>query len=421
MHSLEEDNELDNVARKAAVAFDAPGLANWNKMLVMLDYEMPQEKQKKRFIWWIFPAILFGGTAIYLFTLPQPETNNTKNTISTEKKPEIISNQKSNQQSNQDSNLNKEGTLNKEPNNISPTVAKNDPLSPNNSNNIKTKTSKIKTIATNNTNLSNAVSSIETPTQKTNETVLKTELATTDTISTSTSISTATEISTVTATNSTVESINPVAEISRKKVSQNNQKGFFIGLTAGVDISTVKYNYQNGMGYNFGAQLGYRFNKHWSIQTGAIYTKKNYKLNGSDFHPPKGSWISNYTLETVSGACYMWDIPLLATYHFNGSNKRNTFLSIGSSSYIMKKEDYNYYYIVNNQPYYRSAQYESNEQYLFSIIHISAGIEKTIGKNLKGIIEPYAKLPLAGVGYGSIELSSFGINLSLQYKQPKKK
>jgi hypothetical protein len=144
-------------------------------------------------------------------------------------------------------------------------------------------------------------------------------------------------------------------------------------------------------------------------------------MNGTDFHPPKGSYISNYPLDQVIGSCYMWDIPIMATYHFKGSGKRNTFLSIGSSSYFMKKENYDYYYTMNNQPYYKPASYESNEQYLFSILHISAGIEKSVGKNLTGIIEPYAKLPLSGVGYGSIDLSSFGINFSLQYKQPKTK
>jgi hypothetical protein len=55
------------------------------------------------------------------------------------------------------------------------------------------------------------------------------------------------------------------------------------------------------------------------------------------------------------------------------------------------------------------------------LLHISGGIEKTIGKHLTGIIEPYAKIPMSGVGFGSIELSSFGVNFSLTYKQPKRK
>jgi hypothetical protein len=117
----------------------------------------------------------------------------------------------------------------------------------------------------------------------------------------------------------------------------------------------------------------------------------------------------------------MWDIPIMGTYHFTGSPKNNFFVSLGSSSYFMKKENYDYYYTVNNNPYERPASYVTNEKYLFALIHISAGIEKSVGKNLTGIIEPYAKLPLTSVGFGSIDLSSFGVNFSLQYKQPKKK
>jgi hypothetical protein len=126
-------------------------------------------------------------------------------------------------------------------------------------------------------------------------------------------------------------------------------------------------------------------------------------------------------METVTGSCDMWDIPLIGTYHFKYNGKGNYFASLGTSSYFMKKENYSYLYYVNNQTYNRSASYPSTDQHLFALLHISGGIEKPIGKHLTGIIEPYAKIPMSGVGFGSIELSSFGVNFSLTYKQPKRK
>lgn len=156
------------------------------------------------------------------------------------------------------------------------------------------------------------------------------------------------------------------------------------------------------------------------MQSGAIYTQKNYKLRGQDFHAPKGSWASYHEIETVDGYCKMWDIPIIATYHFTGNKNGNSFISIGTSSYFMKHEDYNYVYDYNNQYYTRSSSINSSDQHLFALLHISAGIERPISKSITSIIEPYAKIPLAGVGYGSIQMSSFGLNFSVQYRQPKK-
>ena len=105
------------------------------------------------------------------------------------------------------------------------------------------------------------------------------------------------------------------------KNKDNNEKGFFIGLTAGIDASTVKFNYKQDLGYNIGGLIGYRFNQHFSIKTGGIYTQKNYKMNGVDFHAPKGTWVSYFKMETVTGTCDMWDIPLIGTYHFKYNGK----------------------------------------------------------------------------------------------------
>jgi hypothetical protein len=256
----------------------------------------------------------------------------------------------------------------------------------------------------------------------TNQTNDKTEaskdiaIATTNQTSENTNNSNNTIIDTRPDSNKKVE---PIINYSNKSVQVQNKKGFFIGIIGGFDASTVKYHYVSNAGYNIGGTLGYRFNNHWSLQSGAIFTQKEYKLKGADFHAPKGSWISYYDIETVDGYCKMWDVPIIATYHFNGNSNGNSFISIGSSSYFMKKENYNYLYYYNNQTYSRSSNYNSTDQHLLALLHISAGIERPISKNITTIIEPYAKIPLAGVGFGGIQLSSFGLNFSVQYRQPK--
>ncbi|MEP6724931.1 MAG: porin family protein [Bacteroidota bacterium] len=209
--------------------------------------------------------------------------------------------------------------------------------------------------------------------------------------------------------------------IAKKKVKSKNEKAINIGLTAGLDLSTVKFTHRDNIGYNFGLMGGYQFSKHWSVYTGVIYTKKNYELNGDDYHPPKHYWTQYVQLETVEGYCRMWEIPLLARYTFNPDSKTSFFASTGISSYFMKEQAYNYSYKTMGVPATTSWNNDSSFNHVFSILHLSAGFEKRLGKHMNWQIEPYAKIPLGGVGFGNIRLSSFGINFSVQYRHPVKR
>jgi hypothetical protein len=105
-----------------------------------------------------------------------------------------------------------------------------------------------------------------------------------------------------------------------------------VSILAGVDISTVEFKYSDNAGFNAGLLLGYRFNKKWSVGTGLIYTKKNYTAAGNDFDPPKSYWTSgsNIKLDKVDGSCYMWEVPVFASYRFNSSKKSGWFVSMGT-------------------------------------------------------------------------------------------
>jgi hypothetical protein len=206
----------------------------------------------------------------------------------------------------------------------------------------------------------------------------------------------------------------------KKKKEQKNEKGFSAALTAGMDLSTVKYTHSDNPGFNFGLLGGYRFSKNWSVYTGLIYTKKNYNLNGTDYHPPMHYWTTYVDLQTVEGYCRMWEVPLLARYTFNSKTDKRFFVSTGVSSYFMKKQQYNYSYKVIGTGTLANSAWtnDSSFNHIFSILHISAGFEKRLGKNLSWQIEPYAKIPLTGVGFGNIKLSSFGLNFSILYRHP---
>ncbi|OYU55297.1 MAG: hypothetical protein CFE25_10130 [Chitinophagaceae bacterium BSSC1] len=418
MHSFEEDNELDHVAKRAAEAFDAPGMANWDKMQLLLDKEMPLEKPKKRFLWVLIPALLLlgiGGAWWYNHvdqqlevkeTTTKPEPSQTtlpidqQATFEQKKSTPAEALTSANSSQNQTKDLVATKSVQTSPSLLSQMGIPIGPVDQ-----VLAKENSQTNISPNNNELLQAASSTNTVQENNTSSDLNTKVSST------------LHQTTTTNTNLTEEKSSSIVI----KNKNNTEKGFFIGLTAGIDASTVHFNYKEDLGYNIGGLIGYRFNQHFSIKTGGIYTQKNYKMNGVDFHAPKGTWVSYFKMETVTGSCDMWDVPLIGTYHFKYNGKGNYFASLGTSSYFMKKENYTYLYYVNNQTYNRSANYPSNDQHLFALLHISGGIEKPMGKHLTGIIEPYAKIPMGGVGFGSIELSSFGVNFSLTYKQPKRK
>jgi hypothetical protein len=413
MHSFEDDKELDQITRSAAEAYEAPSAGNWDMMQRVLDRELPQQK-KRRFgiIWWIFPGLLAIGLGFYFMNTYQKQPNH-NSTVKALKTNTLIPTQQL-----IESEIKTVQNISQLP--INKSI--NQPILINHNIDASTKSVASNTLFAEEPVKSNLLE-VTSKEPQVNHNIATIDMASSIVSEKPNTINQTSQPDTAkTINHNATAAVEPIADLSNKSVmiSPKNKKGFFVGLVGGVDVSTVKYNYASKPGYNIGATIGYRINNHWSVQTGAVYTQKNYKLKGEDFNPPKGSWISYYNIETVDGYCKMWDIPIIGTYHFNSNGKTNTFISIGTSSYFMKAESYNYLYNYNNQYYNRSSKYNSNDQHLFALLHISAGVEKSIGKNITTIIEPYAKIPLAGVGYGNIQLSSFGLNFSVLYKQPKK-
>ncbi|MFT3936714.1 MAG: porin family protein [Chitinophagaceae bacterium] len=232
-------------------------------------------------------------------------------------------------------------------------------------------------------------------------------------------------------TNNTIKPTTPAIDTTavvkkdssqKKKNKTNREKALLFGITGGFDYSTVKFRYSENAGYNIGLIAGYQFSKHWSVYTGAVYTKKNYKLAGKDYNPPQHYFTRYVDLQMVDGYCRMWEIPLQARYTFNPAAKTAFFASAGLSSYFMTKQAYDYTYKDSwGQQLSSSWGTDSTFNHVFSILHLSVGFQKPLGKHMNWQIEPYAKIPLGGVGFGNIRLSSFGINFSVQYRHPVKR
>ena len=115
----------------------------------------------------------------------------------------------------------------------------------------------------------------------------------------------------------------------------------------------------------------------------------------------------------LSGYCNMFEIPVNVRYNFIKAEKTTWFANAGISSYLMKKENYDYHYQSYGVYGYGNKEYKNTTNNLLSVAHLSVGIQKKLGLIGDLRIEPYVKLPLNGVGIGSMPLRSTGIYLGI--------
>lgn len=459
MYNPGDDKELDRLSREAAGRYTPPGEANWQALSDELDRIMPvTEKKKRRFLfWWLLPLLLVGSGAAYWMatnhsadqvatsvtsdtgsvfseTIRETKPANSAEKITVQDKEHIQEETHKKEQGFTENQSTARVTLPTEiVSGLSTTKAiryrKNNllsykPIADNHSSGVKEIAENNPPVSTSNTTtISDKKTDLPLPlthavTEKTTTTNTGLQLQKTEAEQPSNNTQ---EKTTTPATITEPAKTEEASPAPVPKVSSSRGKGFSYAFVAGVDKSTVKFRYGNDPGINLGMMAGYHFSNRWSVHTGLIYTQKNYKVAGKDFTAPKGTWVSYYNLENVTGYCRMWEVPLQVRYTMGKNDNKSSFFSAGLSSYFMTKESYDYFYYYNNQPVTRHSTLDSDDKHVLSIAHFSVGFENRISKKWALQIEPYAKIPLGGVGYGSIRLSSFGLNFSLQHRQPAKK
>jgi len=199
---------------------------------------------------------------------------------------------------------------------------------------------------------------------------------------------------------------------SEKKATAKNTSSnrFYAGLILGPDLSTVKFQSVNQLGFSLGAIVGYRFNKHLAVETGLLWDKKYYHTKGEYFKNPQIHIPANLNID---GNCNMLEIPVNIRYDFASENNHSFFAKAGLSSYLMMKDNYSWTSPPPyNYPVYKSYDAPSN---IFSILQLSAGYERAISSKINVQVEPYVKIPLGGVGTGSMPISSVGIYFGITH------
>ncbi len=183
----------------------------------------------------------------------------------------------------------------------------------------------------------------------------------------------------------------------------------YAGFAAGPDVSTIKSQKVSNPGYTLGLIVGYQFNKRFSLESGVLWDRKDYYTTGEYFDKRSLGLPQYAKVIDVDGYCNMFEIPVNLKYNWAQKNHYNAFATAGISSYLMKKEAYDYtvdYYGIQHK---YNKQYNNASRNWVSILNLSIGYEKKIGNAGSLRLEPYLKLPLSGVGIGDMPIGSKGI------------
>ncbi|HEX2848686.1 MAG TPA: hypothetical protein VHN59_19225 [Chitinophagaceae bacterium] len=228
---------------------------------------------------------------------------------------------------------------------------------------------------------------------------------------------------TVTKTDTTVKDNLPPKEekeepVVKARTPKSNKQGKLqINFSAGPDLTMIGMNKTGQWKMQYGIGLSYALSKRWQIRTGFLASRKLYTADSSDYHPPKNFWNYYPNLQKIEANCLVFEIPLNVIYTFPSAKKHEWFVSAGVSSYLMKKENYEYYYKDPlGQPAYRSWDIENENNHFFSILQLSGGYQYRFSERFSLMAEPYFKLPVSGVGFGKVKLNNTGVLFTVGYR-----
>lgn len=214
-----------------------------------------------------------------------------------------------------------------------------------------------------------------------------------------------------------LKTINSQPEIIKKKTKNTSgfKNNFGVTLSTGPAISGVSN--VGKITLRYGAGLSYTIFKKFTIRTGFYMSKKIYSVDPYDYHFPNGRSGNNGDLQSVGANCNVDEIPLNLYYNFGKMKNHNWFISTGLSSYLMRKESYEFYYKTTTGDVYENDwSIKNKNKNIFSVLNLSAGYQHTFNKQFSIMAEPYINLPLSGIGAGKVKLNSGGVLFTIVMK-----
>jgi hypothetical protein len=107
------------------------------------------------------------------------------------------------------------------------------------------------------------------------------------------------------------------------------------------------------------------------------------------------------------------EIPLKVKYDVIDKKKGELFVTAGISTYILTKENNQYYALINGSPQNSNVIYTDKKTYLAGGLNLSTGYSIHLKKKTDIRIEPYMQMPFKGTGVGSMRVTTAGLNIGI--------
>jgi hypothetical protein len=208
----------------------------------------------------------------------------------------------------------------------------------------------------------------------------------------------------------------PTDSVRKKAPVAKPAYRFSLGLLYSPEVSTVRWARPSSVGSNLGVTVEYYFTSRLRLNVAALRSVKRYAARGSDYHPPADYWTKDYTIDKIDATCHITDLPINLRYDVLHHPDHAVFASVGLSTLLMRNERYIYAYQHYGKPETRDWSLANGSNHILSVLNLSAGYEHNLAGRwlLQG--EPFVKIPLGGVGFGKVRLSSAGVFFSLKYR-----
>lgn len=193
----------------------------------------------------------------------------------------------------------------------------------------------------------------------------------------------------------------------------------FLSFGAGYspDFSTVGLGDMISPGVRWKIFTEFSISNRFGINTGVVMVNNKYIALGKDYHPPSKYWKNGLIAEEAYGECTMVDIPLNIRYNIISKYRHKLFISGGTSTYFVLKEDYNFTY-SDEYPDDLPNQWSTDKMtvYPFGIINLSLGYQYILTKKSSLQVEPFIKIPTTGIGWGNVDLYTIGTYFIYRFK-----
>jgi hypothetical protein len=222
------------------------------------------------------------------------------------------------------------------------------------------------------------------------------------------------------------KTIDPVSQNDNEKKTVSNTitrsvkltgtpKTLYGSLFVAPELSTIKFQHINKIGYKIGVSLGYKINSHFNVEIGVQREHKNFFSDGKYFDKSNLKLRPSTSIESLNGSAKLTSVPVSIRYNFSSKNNGQFFATGGVSAVLVTHtEKYDCVVTKDGMPdkLLRNFSSLTGTKY-FSGVNVSMGYETAVSKLFKLKVEPYYQMPVKNLGVGELPLTSFGMNIGI--------